>query len=115
MDEPLPDLISSENIRTAVTITPRSERAEAISPTTPDLLDILDGHLVGRPVVELGRARALMRGDRLGALERTAIEQIRRDTRGPEGVAIGRRSGRGPLGGQFDRHAIQADAEITRV
>ena len=44
-----------------------------------------------------------------------AVEQIRRDTRGPEGVAIGRLSGRGPLGGQFDRHAIQADAEITRV
>ena len=49
------------------------------------------------------------------ALERAAVEQIRRDTRGPEGVAIGRRSGRGPLGGQFDRHAIQANAEITRV
>ena len=30
-----------------------------------------------------------MRGDRLGALERAAIEQIRRDARGPEGVAIG--------------------------
>ena len=29
-----------------------------------------------------------------------------------KGVAIGRLSGRGPLGGQFDRHAIQADAEI---
>ena len=40
-------------------------------------------------VVELGRARALMRGDRLGALERAAIEQIRRDARGPEGVVIG--------------------------
>ena len=54
------------------------------------LADLLrHGHLVGRPVVELGRARALMRGDRLGALERTAIEQIRRDARGPEGVAIG--------------------------
>ena len=51
----------------------------------------------------------------LCALERAAVEQIRRDTRGPEGVAIGRLSGRGPLGGQFDRHAIQADAEITRV
>ena len=57
--------------------------------SNPDLLDILDGHLVGRPVVELGRARALMRGDRLGALERAAIEQIRRDAGGPEGVAIG--------------------------
>ena len=41
------------------------------------------------PVVELGRAQALMRGDRLGTLERAAIEQIRRDARGPEGVAIG--------------------------
>ena len=79
-----------------------------------DLLNILDGYLVGRPVVELGRARALLRRDRLCAL-RAAVEQIRRDTRGPEGVAIGRLSGRGPLGGQFDRHAIQADAEITRV
>ena len=62
-----------------------------------------------------GRARALLRRDRLCAPERAAVEQIRRDTRGPEGVAIGRRSWRGPLGGQFDRHAIQADAEITRV
>ena len=32
---------------------------------------------VGRSVVELGCARALMRGDRLGALERATIEQIR--------------------------------------
>ena len=54
-----------------------------------DLLNILDGHLVGRPVVELGRARALMRGDPLSALERAVIEQIRRDAGGPEGVAIG--------------------------
>ena len=30
-----------------------------------------------------------MRGDGLGALERAAIEQIRRDAGGPEGVAIG--------------------------
>ena len=30
-----------------------------------------------------------MRGDCLGELERGAIEQIRPDTRGPEGVAIG--------------------------
>ena len=29
-----------------------------------------------------------MRGDRLGALEHAAIEQIRRDARGPKGVAI---------------------------
>ena len=57
-------------------------------PLNPDLLDILDGDRVRRPVVELGRARALMRGDRLGALECAAIEEIRRDTRGPEGVAI---------------------------
>ena len=48
-------------------------------------------------------------------IERAAVEQRRRDTRGPEGVALGRLSGRGPLGGPFDRHAIQADAEITRV
>ena len=65
--------------------------------------------------MELGRARAFLRRDRLYALERAAVEQIRRDTRDPEGVAIGRLSGRGPLGGQFDRHAIQADAEVTRV
>ena len=71
--------------------------------------------LFGRPVVELGRARALMHRDRLCALERAAVEQIRRDTRGPEGVAIGRLSGRGPLARQVDSHAIQADAEITRV
>ena len=90
-------------------------RTDLIPPSTPDLLNILDGYLVGRPVVELGRARALLRRDRLYALERAAVEQIRRDTRGPEGVAIGRLSGRGPLGGQFDRHAIQADAEVTRV
>ena len=81
----------------------------------PIFLNILDGYLVGRPVVELGRARALLRRDRLCALERAAVEQIRRYTRGPEGVAIGRLSGRGPLGGQFDRHATQADAEITLV
>ena len=43
-------------------------------PSNPDFLDILDGHLVGCPVVELGRARAFMRGDRLGALKRAAIE-----------------------------------------
>ena len=86
-----------------------------IEATLRDLLNILDGYLVGRPVVELGRARALLRRGRLCALERAAVEQIRRDTRGPEGVAIGRLSGRGPLGGQFDRHAIQANAEITRV
>ena len=30
-----------------------------------------------------------MRGDGLGALERAAIQQIRRDAGGPEGVAIG--------------------------
>ena len=30
-----------------------------------------------------------MRGERLGALERAAIEQIRRDPSGPGGVAIG--------------------------
>ena len=90
-------------------------RTDLIAPSTPDLLNILDGYLVGRPVVERGRARALLRRDRLCALERAAVEQIRRDTRGPEGVAIGRLSGRGPLGGQFDRHAIQADAEIARV
>ena len=53
--------------------------------------------------------------DRLCALERAAVEQRRRDTRGPEGVAIGRLSGRGPLARQVDGHAIQADAEITRV
>ena len=35
--------------------------------SNPDLLDILDGHLVGRSVVELGRALAFMRGDRLRA------------------------------------------------
>ena len=44
------------------------------------------------------------------ALSRYAVIPV-----APEGVAIGRRSGRGPLGGQFDRHAIQANAEITRV
>ena len=48
-----------------------SSVAAGLAPSNPDLLDVLDGHLVGRPVVELGRARALMRGDRLGALERT--------------------------------------------
>ena len=58
-----------------------SSVAAGLAPSNPDLLDVLDGHLVGRPVVELGRARALMRGDRLGALERTAIQEIRRDAR----------------------------------
>ena len=54
------------------------------NPLKSRFFDILDGHLVGRPVVELGRARALMRGDRLSALKRAAIEQIRRDAGGPK-------------------------------
>ena len=83
-----------------------------------DLLNVLDG--LPRTDTNSGRgawsrAQALLRRDRLCARARAAVEQIRRDTRGPEGVAIGRLSGRGPLGGPFDRHAIQADAEITRV
>ena len=99
---------AADRVGVGSTVMPRQQRA--------DLLNILDGYLVGRPVVELGRARALLRRDRLCALRACRrFEQIRRDTRGPEGVAIGRLSGRGPLGGQFDRHAIQADAEITRV
>ena len=56
-------------------------------PSNRDLLDIFEGNVVGCPVVELGSAQALMRGERLGALERAAVEQIRRDACGPEGVA----------------------------
>ena len=100
---PRPELppVASGDERYGYTMCPaRSEFPTAgIEATLRDLLNILDGYLVGRPVVELGRARALLRRDRLCALERAAVEQRRRDTRGPEGVAIGRLSGRGPLGG----------------
>ena len=47
----------------------------------PIFLNILDGYLVGRPVVELGRARALLRRDRLSSvppLSRYAVIPVAR-------------------------------------
>ena len=39
-----------------------------------DALNLIESDFIGRPIVELGCARALMRGDRLGVFERSTVE-----------------------------------------
>ena len=52
-----------------------------------DLLNLIERDLVVAPIIELGRARALMRGHLLRMFEQPAIREIDRDAGGPEGVA----------------------------
>jgi hypothetical protein len=54
-----------------------------------DPLNFIEGNFIGRAVIELRCPRALMRGDRLRVLERSAVEQIRCDAGRPESVAVG--------------------------
>ena len=50
-------------------------------------LDLIEGNLVPRAIIELGRAWAFMRGHGLGVFERAARVEISRDAGRPEDVA----------------------------
>ena len=54
-----------------------------------DALDLIQGNLIGRAVIKLRRPWALVRGNCLSVLERPAVQQIGRNPRRTERVAIG--------------------------
>src|SRR5208337_1971555 len=54
-----------------------------------DFLDFVESYLVVGPVVELGGARAGMRGHLLGFLQRALALQVAGDSRRPETMAPG--------------------------
>jgi hypothetical protein len=64
----------------------------AVNASNHDLLYFIQADLVACPVVELRRPRGFMGGDLLGMFQSPTVEQIFRDSRGPERVAanIGR-------------------------
>jgi hypothetical protein len=62
-------------------------RERALAAYIWDLLDLVERDLVAGAVVELGRARALVRGHRLGVFERAAALEVGGDAGCPEYVA----------------------------
>src|SRR5580704_14029250 len=50
-------------------------------------LDLIEGNLISSPIIELGGARAFVRGHELGVFERAAGFEVGRYASCPEGVA----------------------------
>jgi hypothetical protein len=79
-----------------------------------DPLDFIERYGIRRAVVELRRARALMRRHGLGVLERPAGLEIGRDARRPEHMAP-ELDAEAALGGAPADHAIGVDAMHRRI
>ena len=62
----------------------RERRAGGSPASDHDAFDLVDGHRVRRPVVELRRLRRRVPRDLLGVLKRPPVRQVRRDPRRPE-------------------------------
>ena len=56
-------------------------------PSDHDALDLVNGHRVRRPIVELRRLRRRVPGDLLRVLQCPPVREVRRDPRRPERVA----------------------------
>ena len=85
----------AEGQRVAVDVAEGQKGPEAVEPAADlsadsnlqnNALDLIERDLIVSAVIELGRTRALVRRDPLGVFEQTAVEQIYRDPRRPEGV-----------------------------
>jgi hypothetical protein len=82
-------------------------------------LNLIQTHRIARAIIELGRARAGMRGHHLGFLKRPAVGEMDRDACRPEGMAadLSRDPGRScppldHLGGSF---ALQAARDVQKT
>jgi UDP-3-O-acyl-N-acetylglucosamine deacetylase len=78
------------------------DRVLQTEPLQHNLLDLIEGDLVVAAVVELGGARAFVRGHLLGMLEQAAVLQIDRDAGRAERVAA-------ELGGDAGRRGAAPD------
>ena len=80
--------IAAGGCRTARTKKDFSSQTLSMTPELQnDALDLVERDLIVAAIVELGRARALMRRHLLGVLEETAVEQIDGDAGRPKAVA----------------------------